>query len=97
MVAQVILFQHANFHGAHKHVFVEEANLNAGDDNSFNDQVSSMVIVEGSWTFWRDANFNGPASRTLGPGIYAFVERFGIPNDMTLFHPCLRYDMGDWS
>ena len=39
MVAQVILFQHANFHGAHKHVFVEEANLNAGDDNSFNDQV----------------------------------------------------------
>ena len=81
MVAQVILFQHANFHGAHKHVFVEEANLNAGDDNSFNDQVSSMVIVEGSWTFWRDANFSEPASRTLGPGIYSFVEQFGIPND----------------
>jgi hypothetical protein len=81
MVAQVILFENANFHGAHKHVFVEEANLNAGDDSFFNDKASSMVIVEGSWTFWRDANFHGPASRVLGPGTYAFVEQVGIPND----------------
>lgn len=27
----VILFEHANFHGAHKHVFDPESNLNAGD------------------------------------------------------------------
>ena len=81
MVAQVILFEHVNFHGAHKHVFVEEANLNAGDESFFNDKVSSMVVVEGNWTFWRDSNFRGPASRTLGPGTYANVEQSGIPND----------------
>ena len=45
MTAHIILFEHANFHGAHKHVFLEEANLNADDDKFFNDKTSSFVIV----------------------------------------------------
>jgi hypothetical protein len=32
-MAHVILFEHRNFHGAHKHVFMAEANLNASDDS----------------------------------------------------------------
>jgi len=33
-VPHVILFEHANFHGAHKHVFGPESNLNAGDGDT---------------------------------------------------------------
>ena len=81
MVVQVILFEHANFRGAHKHVFIEEPQLKAASDSSFNDKVSSMVIVEGSWTFWPDNNFGGRPSRTFGPGTYDFLPPFGIDND----------------
>ena len=77
----VILFEHANFHGAHKHVFGPEPNLNAGDDNFFNDRVSSIVVLEGTWAFFRNSNFNGQYARTLGPGLYPFVGNVDIQND----------------
>jgi hypothetical protein len=75
------LFEHVNLHGAHKHVFIEEANLNRGGDNFFNDRISSFVIIEGKRTFWRGGNFSGPKSATLGPGVHNWTEGVGVPND----------------
>jgi Beta/Gamma crystallin len=69
----VIVFEHANFHGAHKHVFGSEANLNAGDDSFFNDRISSMVVLEGRWDFFIDSNHTGKLGNTLGPGQYPSV------------------------
>ncbi|MGB7620945.1 MAG: beta/gamma crystallin-related protein, partial [Terriglobia bacterium] len=77
----VILFEHANFHGAHKHVFGAESNLNAADDNFFNDRVSSIVVLAGTWEFFRDAGFNGTYGTVLGPGLYPGVEAVNIKND----------------
>ena len=76
-----ILFEHANFHGAHKHVLGSEPNLNAGDDNFFNDRVSSIVVLSGTWEFFRDSGFNGPYPIMLGPGLYPWVEAVSIKND----------------
>jgi hypothetical protein len=73
-MAHVILFEHAGFHGAHKHVFQDEPNLNAGDDNFFNDKTSSIVILDGNWEFFINWNHEGKLGRTLGPGIYPWVE-----------------------
>ena len=81
MTANVILFEHVNFHGAHKHVFVEEANLNSSDDNFFNDRVSSVIVVEGVWTFYKDSNFSGRKSNAVGPGRYSSVTAINIDND----------------
>ena len=78
---QIILFEHGNFHGAHKHLFASESNLRASDDNFFNDRISSFVILEGTWVFYRDVNFGAPASVPLGPGRYNWVEAVNIPND----------------
>jgi hypothetical protein len=79
---EVILFENANFHGQHKHVFGPEANLNASDDNFFNDRVSSMVIEEAAvWAFYRNSGFNGQYPRTLGAGMYPFVGTLNIQND----------------
>lgn len=80
-MSEIVLFEHANYHGTHKHLYGSESNLNAGDDRVFNDKVSSFVIREGMWQFFRDANFTGPASNILGPGNYNWVENVGIPND----------------
>jgi hypothetical protein len=79
-MAHVILFEHAQFHGAHKHVFRAEPNLNAGDDNFFNDKVSSLVVVEGNWAFFADSNFHRQYPPILGPGLYPGLPA-GIKND----------------
>ena len=50
---------------------------------SWNDMVSSFVIVSGVWQFFRDINFQTPygAGVQLGPGLYPWVEDVGIDND----------------
>jgi hypothetical protein len=78
---EVILFEHNDFRGAHKHVFDAEANLGDPIDNFFNDKVSSLVVVSGEWLFYRNANFNTPYPRILAPGRYANVTDVGIQND----------------
>ena len=67
--------------GQHKHVFTLEGNLNAADDNFFNDRVSSIVVQQAVWAFFPNAGFNAQYPRTLGPGLYSFVVDFGIQND----------------
>jgi len=82
-MAHVILFEKAQFRGAHKHVFGREPNLNADDDNFFNDRVSSLVVLEGNWKFFADSGAS-PTSKpyppVVGPGLYRFL-RVGIKND----------------
>ena len=82
--AHVILFENASFHGAHKHVFNAETNLNADDDSSFNDIASSIVVVKGNWATYGDWHFDRQYPSIIGPGVYSWVEDFQITdNDMT--------------
>ena len=80
-MVHVILFEHINFHGAHKHVVGAEPNLNASDDGFFNDRVSSIAIFSGNWQFSRDSGFRNPYPVILGPGLYSNVAAFKIKND----------------
>jgi hypothetical protein len=80
ILGHVILFQSANFHGPHKHVFNQEDNLNADGDNSFNDSVSSLVVLTGNWQFFRNSGFNDDYPVVLGPGLYPWVEDVSIRN-----------------
>lgn len=47
---------------------------------AYNDLASSIVITEGTWAFYENANYQG-ISASLGPGSYSWVENVGIPND----------------
>ena len=74
----VILFEHLYFHGAHRHVIGNkgEANLNARDDDDFNDKgTKSFIILEGDWEFFADPNFENQLGGTLGPGSYKSVNQ----------------------
>src|SRR5262249_16863824 len=77
-MAHVILFQHKNFPGAHKHVFGAYPTLDASDDNFFNDKVSSIVVLEGRWEFFADSNFHSKTGATLSPGDYPDVTAPGV-------------------
>ena len=85
-MAHVVLFKNANFHGDHKHVMAAEPNLNASDDNGFNDAVSSLVVLDGNWRFYVDAGFKNPYPAVLGPGLYPSLSPAKIANNR-----CHRY------
>jgi hypothetical protein len=80
MLPEVIVFWDINFGGESW-----RTNLNYSYvGGHWNDQISSIIVVSGTWQFWRNANFQpGPGDRDwiLGPGYYSWVEAVGIPND----------------
>jgi Beta/Gamma crystallin len=81
LMHHIVLFEHANFHGPHKHVFRDDT-LKAPDDNFFDKKVSSLVVFSGFWRFNSGPNFDGvtyPVVRS--PGLTPFVRDVGIPND----------------
>jgi hypothetical protein len=74
-MVHVILFDEPNFGGAHKHVCRAEPNLNRRvQDTDFNDRVSSIIVLEGRWEFFADWEYQGKLGKTLGPGLYPWVE-----------------------
>ena len=76
-----IIFQHRNFRGHHRHIFTQEQNLTHGEDSSLNDNVSSFVVLSGTWKMYRHANFQTPYDGDFGPGAYSWVGDVGIDND----------------
>lgn len=48
--------------------------------DAWNDRISSIVVVSGQWTFYKDAHLQGD-KWPLGPGWYPNVAAEGIPND----------------
>jgi hypothetical protein len=81
MMPHCILFELANFRGAHRHVLVPEPNLAASDDPNFNKRASSIVILAGNWEFLTDPEFKTKVGDMLGPGVYPYVANVGIQND----------------
>jgi hypothetical protein len=78
----VIVFQHRDFRGHHRHIFGEEANLHNAEDRSLADAISSFVVLSGTWRFFRDINFQNQLGGSFGPGQYEFVGNFGMGNDV---------------
>jgi hypothetical protein len=88
---EVILFEHTNFHGAHKHIFREVRNLHKADGETaatiFADKTSSIVVVRGTWQFFQDQEFLGHM-KELGPGNYRDVLKEQIkPEGISSLRP----------
>jgi Beta/Gamma crystallin len=84
-IPQAIVFENYNMEGEHKHVFVNDLDLTTNADGKFwNDQISSIVVISGNWTFYADPVGAGGVPNpnvTLGPGVYPNVERERIPDN----------------
>ena len=78
--SHVVLFEDAQFHGSHQHVFQPVTDLG---DFGFSQITSSIVVESGHWTFFGDTQFDDsyPGDPVFGPGIYPWVESVGVQND----------------
>lgn len=86
----LIIYQHANFRGHHRHIFGWERNLNHPEDNSLNDKISSFVVISGTWNFYRHWNYVGQQGGDFNTGAYRWVEAIGIDNDQVSSMKCIR-------
>ena len=79
MLPEIVIYSDVNYSG---NSF--RTNVNSPSLNDWNDKISSIVVVSGTWQFFRHANFQkgaGDSDWILGPGYYKFTPEAGIPND----------------
>lgn len=89
MKGHMIIFEHSNFRGHHRHIFGEEADLHHPADPSMSGKITSFVILEGTWQFFRHADFHMPYTVSLGPGAYPWVTDQAIENDQIASLRCI--------
>ena len=92
-VPEVVLYSDGSFGGDEW-----RTNLNyswVGSD--WNDSISSIIVVSGTWQFYGDANFSGTYSRPIGPGYYPFVQDdfVNLWNDSISSFQCVSFDPAD--
>jgi hypothetical protein len=84
-IPQAIVFENPNMDGQHKHVFESIPDLTQTTDGRFwNDQISSIIVISGNWTFCADPIGAGDVSNrcvTLGPGVYPDVKKERIEDN----------------
>ena len=86
MPAHAILFENADFQGNHKHVFDHIHNLsNQVDEFNFNDKISSLVVLEGNWQFFKDHS-----GRSHGRKLWGLVCTLQSPKRSEQMTPTTR-------
>ncbi len=83
-VPQCIIFEKTGFGGEHRHVFESIPDLTNSDGRFWNDQISSIAVISGNWTFLADPPVEAGVANpgvTLGPGIYPDLAKVGIPDN----------------
>src|SRR6266540_7376479 len=71
-----IAFDKENFEGDHTHIFGDMPKLGKWDNS-----ISSMIILSGTWEFFNEENSQGKSMAKLGPGKYANVTPHGLKDN----------------
>jgi beta/gamma crystallin len=75
-IPQIVAFDKDGLLGDHIHIFGDTPAL-----GSWNNKISSMVILGGRWDFFDSKNFQGTKMQELGPGTYLRVKDHGIKDN----------------
>lgn len=77
-MAEMIVFADSNFRGSSGSFTQDLSNVG----NFWNDKITSVKVISGTWQVFGDTNFNG-RSITLSPGEYPnlAISPGGIDND----------------
>ncbi len=83
---RIILFEDEDFGGKSINVVRAQADLTIFKEGNFNDRTSSLTILSGNWSFYRDPLYrtpfmHGSAPLVLGPGSYRRIADLGIEDD----------------
>lgn len=90
---EIVVYKDANWGGDEWRTNLDYSYV--GDN--WNDTISSIIVVSGTWQFYENANFNvdgGASSNLLGPGYYSFVENpeVNIANDSISSFQVISFD-----
>jgi beta/gamma crystallin len=91
---EVILFEHPEFRGAHRHVFQREDDLSLTSkanpipgekaaDGNFAGVTSSIIVVRGTWLFFAKKKCDGHAEE-LGPKKYPNFKNIPLADNEIL-------------
>jgi hypothetical protein len=95
---EVVIFAHAYFGGAERRFNIDVSNvgnyLASWDGTTWNDIISSVIVISGTWQFFTDINYSGISSQQVRPGLYSYVERpeINIPNDTISSFKIISHD-----
>jgi hypothetical protein len=81
MVPHLIVFSERELHGRHWHIFGDVPDIGYVSF-TWNDNISSFVVLAGTWQFYRGRHFAEPVGAPFGPGVYPRPADLGIPNDV---------------
>jgi hypothetical protein len=73
---QIIAFEGAELTGDHTHIVGVMRRLGQWDNS-----ISSLIILSGTWEFFDDDEFTGTKMATLGPGVYPRVTEKGLKDN----------------
>jgi hypothetical protein len=76
---EIVLFSDANFGGESWRTNLDYSWVGSG----WNDSISSVIVVSGTWRLYENTNYSGAQSNLLTPGYYSWVEdrAVNIAND----------------
>ena len=66
---EVIVYEDSNYGGAEWRTNLSHSYV--GD--FWNDKISSVIVISGTWQFFEDRDYQPGHNRTVGPGYYSFV------------------------
>jgi hypothetical protein len=87
---EIVVYFDANYGGNEWRTNLNYTNV--GSD--WNDQISSIIVVSGTWVFYENTNYGGAKSNPLTPGYYSYVENsnVNIANDSISSFQCISVD-----
>jgi hypothetical protein len=80
VVPHLIVCSEKGLQGRHWHIFADVPNIGAVSF-TWDDNISSFVVLAGQWQFFRDREFGAPVGSAFGPGVYPVMAEVGLPND----------------
>jgi hypothetical protein len=75
-IPQIIVFDNEDFSGDHTHIFG-----NMQDLGKWENSISSIIVLSGTWEFFDDEEFKGTKMGSLGPGMHKDVTEKGLKNN----------------
>jgi hypothetical protein len=84
---EIVVFWDINFGGESLRTNLSSSYVG----NHWNDEISSIIVVSGTWEFYEHSNFGGAVSKRLTPGYYSWVENsnVNIANDSISSFRCV--------
>ena len=73
---QIIAFDGNDLTGDHTHLVGDIRRLGKWENS-----ISSLIILSGTWEFFDDDDFTGTTMATLGPGVYPRVTEKGLKDN----------------